>query len=368
MNKIDLSIYIDITKNNLKTIFEKLRISKNRQVEIMNFFEKNIEKDLVIFIGGSQISGSISPFMHNYTACENDYPLSYVLFPINEDKFKISELMEFIEKKDNLVGVNVSMPYKLEVYEYLKNRNCLDKSAFFAGAVNTIVKKDGKLIGYNTDIDGIINPIIEKLNSRFCEENPPTLLYQGGKIYKPLKGYVFGAGGASRAVIGALLMLGVKEIVVFNRSDGNLIETKSHFYSDEVKEILKSYGNVDYKIETIIYDVAEDNSFIGKFIDKTGILVNTLPFGFKENLPKYSIKLDEIDEIFKNIKLYFDIVYDLNYGGTPMEQYVKQNYKNIFVCNGVDMVIGQAKKGFELWTNGCVFDTNLIKSKINFIY
>gem|GEM_PF-5423904 len=50
MYKNDLSIYVDITKNNLKTIFKKLGISSNKQVEIMNFFVKNLEKDLVIFI------------------------------------------------------------------------------------------------------------------------------------------------------------------------------------------------------------------------------------------------------------------------------------------------------------------------------
>jgi len=352
MYKNDLSIYVDITKNNLKTIFKKLGISSNKQVEIMNFFVKNLEKDLVIFIWWNQISWSISPFLHNYTAFVNNYSLSYMLFPMDKEKFKVSEIIEFIEKKDNLVWANVSMPYKLDIYDYLKNRNCLDKSAIFAWAVNTIVKKNWNIVWYNTDIEWIINPIKEKFWNRKIQE----------------KWYILWAWWASRAVIWALIMLWVKEIVVFNRTDWNLIETKNHFYSDEVKEILKSYWNIDYSIETIIYDVAEDNSFIWKFIDKPWILVNTLPFWFKENLPKYSIKLDEIDEVLKKIELYFDIVYDMNYSGTPMEQYVKQNYKNIFVCNWLDMVIGQAKKGFELWTNWCVFDTNLIKSKINFIY
>lgn len=358
MYKKDLSMYVDITENNLKNVLIKVWFLWDKQMEIMNFFIKNLEKGLVIFIWENQISWSISPFMHNYNFYLNDCNLSYLLFPIAKEKFLIDDIMDFIISNEKIVWANVSMPYKLEVYKYLKERNLLDKSAIFAGAVNTIVKSNWNIIWYNTDIDGIDNPIKEKLFNDFDINN--RLMFP--QEWQTLgKWYVLWAWWASRAVVWALLLLWINEIVVFNRSNWNLEDIKNHFYEKEIRKLLKDYWSVDYKIDTVIYDVEDDKSFIWKYFDLPWILVNTLPFWFKKDMPKYPLKNVEFDSIFSKVNLYFDIVYDLEQTDTPMEQYIKENYENVLCCNWVDMVIWQAKKWFEMWSGWVNFDENLIK-------
>lgn len=349
MKNLVLDPYVKDTVNNLKNVFGKLPISLDQQVKVMNFFQWNLEKDLVIFIWWSQISWSLSPFMHNYTSFLQKADIAYILFDITKEEFNIKNILDYIENKTRIVWANVTMPYKIEVYEILKERNCLDKSAILAWAVNTIAKQEWKIIWYNTDLDWITIPIIDNIWSKKISE----------------KWYVLWAWWASRAVIWWLLKLWVNDITVFNRSEANLNETINHFSQKEVIDILKELWNTDFIIKKVIYDVEKEDSNIEKHIDKNWILVNTLPFWFKENLPKYPIKHNELGQILDKIELYFDIVYDINYKETPMQEYISNNFKKIMICDWVDMVVSQAKKWFELRTDWFEFNEKIIKNIIN---
>jgi shikimate 5-dehydrogenase len=79
-------------------------------------------------------------------------------------------------------------------------------------------------------------------------------------------------------------------------------------------------------------------------------MINTLPFWFKNEFPKYSIKKEELNNLLKNISLYFDVVYDLNYKKTPTMEFINDNYPNILTCDWIDMLIEQAKFWFEMWS------------------
>ncbi len=353
MLDINLNPYITDTENNLNKVLDNLSLPK---IEIMNFFHKNIEKDLVIFIWWNQISGSLSPFMHNYSAFLQKSNLAYILFDMTKGNYSAEEVLDYIESNPKIVWANVTMPYKIEVYEILKEKKSLDKSAILAWAVNTIVKIDWKIIWYNTDLNWITTPILDKLWIKDL----------------PKRWYVLWAGWAARAAVWWLLSLWVSEIIIFNRNLERIDEIINHFNSEEVKEILQ-IKNKDFSIIPVKYDVENDDisthidniNNISTHIDNPWILINTLPFGFKQGYQKYPVKITEFEKISKNVVLYFDIVYDLRYDETPLTDFIKANYPHIQLCNWVEMVVGQAKTGFELWTLWTNFDTNLIKNTIN---
>jgi len=101
-------------------------------------------------------------------------------------------------------GVNITLPYKESVMQYLDS---VDKAAQFVGAINTIVNRNGKLIGYNTDGVGAVSAIKKKL--------------------KPIKSthkiVIFGAGGASRAIIGSLPKVS-KIVLLIRAADSKRVE------------------------------------------------------------------------------------------------------------------------------------------------
>lgn len=356
MLDINLNPYITDTENNLNNLLDNLSLPK---IEIMNFFRKNIEKDLVIFIWWNQISWSLSPFMHNYSAFLWKSNLAYILFDMTKGNYNVTEALDYIEANPKIVWANVTMPYKIEVYEILKEKKSLDKSAILAWAVNTIVKRDWKIIWFNTDLDWITTPILDKL----------------GNLDLPKRWYVLWAWWAARAAVWWLLSLWVSEITIFNRNLERIDEIINHFNSEEVRDILK-IKNKKFSIIPVKYDVEneEENNIstyidninnISTHIDNSWILINTLPFGFKQGYQKYPVKITEFEKISKNVVLYFDIVYDLRYDETPLTDFIKANYPHIQLCNWVEMVVWQAKTGFELWTNWINFDKNLIKNTIN---
>ncbi|MFA5917135.1 MAG: hypothetical protein WC850_02765 [Candidatus Gracilibacteria bacterium] len=343
MKDINLSPYIEDTKENLTKVVSKFSEAGKEFEDFLTFLKTDIAQKIVLLIGGDQISGSLSPFMHTYSSYKNDNPFLYTLFKMTKENSDLKEIFEYIRTNENILGANVTMPYKIEIFQILSDLGLLDESAKLVGAVNTIAKQNGEVSGYNTDMYGILEPIKEKL---------------GLKLQSVKKGYVLGAGGAARAAIAGLLKLGIKDITIFNRNDENMINLVNHFNSKEVREILKGC----FSLKIVEYDIQyDDKSSISEHIDNNGILINTLPFGFKSHFSKYPIREGEFDKVFDKIELYFDVVYDMNYDCTPMIGYIKENYQDIAICDGIDMVVEQAKKGFKMWSNGNVIDGEKIK-------
>jgi shikimate dehydrogenase len=113
-------------------------------------------------------------------------------------------------KYTSISGVNVTMPLKREAFLSADART---PEAELLGVANCLFKRDGQLIAHNTDLEGFAAPLLQHIH--------PSQLAQSSVL-------LVGAGGASRAVIGALLSLNVPEIRVINRTDGkaeSLIES-----------------------------------------------------------------------------------------------------------------------------------------------
>ena len=110
---------------------------------------KGLGEDPVITgITGMPLSHSVSPAMHNAAFQALKIPGRYFLLPAERDE--LEDLIALIVDLD-MKGLNVTIPHKQSVMELMDE---LDGNASKVGAVNTIVNKDGKLIGKNTDITG----------------------------------------------------------------------------------------------------------------------------------------------------------------------------------------------------------------------
>lgn len=164
-------------------------------MELKQWREENIGRELYCVIG-DPIAQSKSPLMHNRAFQELGLNAVYGAFQVKED-----ELAYFMQKvrEYSIAGLNVTIPHKLNVMAHLDE---IDQDAQELGAVNTIVNRDGRLIGYNTDGIGYVRSLKEEAI--------------GSLEHKQI--VVIGAGGAARGIVHALLKEKPASIVLVNRS------------------------------------------------------------------------------------------------------------------------------------------------------
>ena len=105
---------------------------------------------------GDPIDHSLSPNIHGAAFRELDLDCTYIAYRIPK-----GELKEGIDalKKIKIDGFNVTIPHKVEMMKYLDK---IDESCSIIGAVNTVTNNDGILKGYNTDMDGFLDPFKKK--------------------------------------------------------------------------------------------------------------------------------------------------------------------------------------------------------------
>ncbi len=162
---------------------------------------------------GYPVSHSLSPRIHEYWIQEHKLDASYKLFTTPPPRLR--QTMLHMRKK-KVVGVNITIPHKQAVLEYLDDT---DDTARNIGAVNTVINKRGKFIGSNTDAYGFITNLREGLTKK-----------PDGNISKYLKNVVIlGAGGATRAIIVALQQAGAEHITLTNRSAAKAEILANHF-------------------------------------------------------------------------------------------------------------------------------------------
>ncbi len=213
----------------------------------------------------------------------------YELFSIE----KIEKIEEILRGLPNLVGLNVTIPYKELVMPYLHE---LDEEAAAIGAVNCIKIKDGKLKGFNTDVYGFEKSILGLIAPK------------GGDV-SHLKALVLGTGGAAKGVVHVMKKLGIAyKWVSRTRSEGILS------YDDLTKEIIKTHT----------------------------IIINTTPLGMSPNTegcPPISYKY------IGNQHFMYDLIYNPELT-TFMMNGLEQGAK---AKSGLDMLHFQAEKGWEIW-------------------
>ena len=257
---------------------------------------------------GRNISYSLSPAMHNVAFKELHMEAEYKVFDMAEERLGgfFSKL-----KAGEVSGCNVTIPYKEETLEFMDK---LDDVAKNIGAVNTVVERKGALYGYNTDCQAFIEALTGSA------EGDLKFKAEGKSVF------IFGAGGASKAIIYALSILGVKKIAITD-IDMERAEGLANLATENQK------GNA-------IMTVVEDSGQYEEFISKADLLVNATPCGMKPNdspLFDYKYIHDELS--------VFDLVYTKE---TPLIKQARSLGAN--ATSGVNMLLYQAAASFAIWT------------------
>lgn len=225
---------------------------------------------------------------------------TYIAFrvPANELKESIESLRSI-----NISGFNVTIPHKVEVMKHIDE---LDASAKNAAAVNTVNNIEGIFRGYNTDIEGFIEP----LRRREVDFNNMHVL-------------LLGAGGAARAVVAALAQQrGIARLIIANRD------------MQRGAELAQIGSGLGMKCETLELAQAQDvSSDCDLIVNATSIGLNNEPSPIDhEHIKKGSV------------------VYDIVYRPIVTDLIENAKYAQATVVYGYEMLIEQGAKAFEIWT------------------
>src|SRR5665647_2700789 len=146
---------------------------------------------------GDPIAQSLSPQLHNGLFKTSQIDALYL--PVEVKSENLEKLIDGFRLL-NFGGFNITKPHKMAIMKYLDE---IDPLAEKIGAVNTVVCRDGKMIGYNTDGFGFIKSIENKLGNIQKEE---------------LSILILGCGGAVKSVAMALAHWGIKKVIISNRT------------------------------------------------------------------------------------------------------------------------------------------------------
>ena len=232
---------------------------------------------------GKTLGHSYSPLIHSYLG-----QYEYRLF-----EKQPHELEDFL-KRGEFEGLNVTMPYKKEVIPYLDG---LSPVAARLGAVNTIVRLDGKLIGHNTDYAGFL-----------------SMVHRSGLDPAAKKVLILGSGGASATAVAVMEDLGADVIVISRGGENN-------------------YNNL-YTMHT---DAA--------------IIVNTTPVGMYPNTDVSPINIFE----FPALEGVLDVIY--NPTNTMLLQLAQES--GVYGMSGLWMLVAQAREASEWFQNATIPEERL---------
>ncbi|MBQ8886126.1 MAG: shikimate dehydrogenase [Candidatus Gastranaerophilales bacterium] len=208
-------------------------------------------------------------------------------------------------------GFNVTIPLKVPITLFLSS---VDNVANVVGSANTIkVMDDGSLQGYNTDVYGFVEAIPEDFRKEI--ENKEVA--------------ILGSGGAARAVGVGLAILKAKKIDFYVR---NIINAK-----EMVDALRVNFPNVEMNCKQI--EGLKD-------LSNYKLLVNTTPIGMRGKAMGYSPIDEEIIKTMDKDATVYDIVY--NPLKTELIKLAKKH--GIKTIQGLDMLIYQGAKAFEIWT------------------
>jgi shikimate dehydrogenase len=242
---------------------------------------------------GEKLGHSFSPDIHTMIFEKNSINGEYHLFELKKE-----EIENLIKKPKDIHGLNVTVPYKTTVMDYLDE---ISPEARSIGAVNTITFKNGKSRGYNTDYHGF---------GMMLEKNGVAL---NGKT-----AVVLGTGGSSKAVMQLLTDKGVKKVYIVTRNKSGKDKEFSNFTNFEVIE----YSELE------------------KVKDRY-LMINCTPIGM---YPKV-----ELSPVSKQALKGFSFAVDLIYN--PEETLFLKYAKDLSIktINGLYMLVGQAVKAEEIW-------------------
>ena len=256
---------------------------------------------------GSPVTQSMSPAMHTASFAKMGIDAVYLGFDVQPEQLE-SVVKGFAEA--GVTGYNVTMPCKTKVLPYLDE---LTPVAELMGAVNTVVIKDGKSIGDNTDGAGFVR------NMKLHGFEPE------GKVIT-----VAGAGGAGSAVFTQLALEGVVAINIFNRHDD--------FWDVTQKKIMELSSKTG--VPMVLGDL-DDKELLARAIKNSDLFVNATRVGMAPIEDECVIDEDMLHEGL----FVADTVYEPR--ETKLIRMAKEH--NLQTAPGLGMLLQQAALGEKIW-------------------
>lgn len=254
---------------------------------------------------GNPVEHTMSPAIHNTLAQAMGENLVYLPFHVPE---------EYVEEAVkgawalNLLGCNVTVPYKSRVIPFLKE---VDPLAERIGAVNTLVRIEGGFKGYNTDMPGLFRAM--------CEDN---VKIEGEKVL------ILGAGGVARAVAMLLLQKGAGQIWILNRTLKNAEKIAEEINGLTDRNVAQALSLADHE------QLPEGGKYLAIQATSVGMF------------PQADDVIIDIPAFYEKIHTGYDLIF--NPAKTRFMSMVEESGGRAY--NGLKMLLYQGIIAYELWT------------------
>ena len=276
-----------------------------------------MNKYLVI---GNPIAHSLSPLLHNYWFKKYRF-LDSIYEKKKVEKKDLKKIVEQI-KNDEVKGVNVTVPFKREIFNFI---DTAPHEVQFTKSVNTLVKENDKVIGYNTDQQGFEISLEE--NDWDCKDK---------------KILIIGAGGVTPSILSTFIKVdGAEKIYLSNRTRSKAEELKK-FWD-------KALGIYQMKKDTIEIIDWEKKS------ELCDLIINTTSVGLTKD---EKLNFDFSDYKNKKDVLFYDLIYNPKETNFLKDARIRGNR----TMNGKMMFLWQAHLAFKMWTGvSPTIDEDVIK-------
>ena len=257
---------------------------------------------------GYPVAHSRSPQMHNAAFREIDFDAVYALWETPPGMLvqRVASL-----RASYMLGANITIPYKEDTVPLLDE---CDRLAVRIGAVNTIVNRNGKLTGYNTDAPGLIRALAVCPGSPFDACNKEIV--------------VLGTGGAARAAVIAMIDAGARSVAILGRDQARIDALLHHMRSKTINTSL---------CEAVFHSPEANDS-----LRTADLVINATSVGLKRSDDPLLIDV----KLLPSGSLVTDMVF--NAGLTALLQAAQAH--GCFVMDGLAMLLYQGTLAFELWT------------------
>ncbi|MFC1618779.1 shikimate dehydrogenase [Candidatus Neomarinimicrobiota bacterium] len=259
---------------------------------------------------GTPLEHTLSPTLHNHIFGLLGKEAHYKVWdvpPVALDE------VAFQLREGQLSGINITLPYKSAFLPYLDD---VAEEAKLVGAVNCVSVERGTLLGYNTDITGIIYA----LKSNDFDPKGRSVL-------------ILGNGGSARAALGAFQHLGAKCISIASRRE------------DAASRLINDFNNRHNNIQLKAHRLSP-----GLDTSPYHLIVNATPVGMLPELENTPLRKEQLH----SGQTVFDFIY------YPEKTYLQKlaMEKDCQVIGGIDMFIGQGLASLEHWFPGLIYGKN----------
>lgn len=254
---------------------------------------------------GHPVEHSLSPLMHN--AALNKLGLNYIYLPFPIEPQNLAQALDGFAAI-GVVGFNATIPHKQAIIPLLSE---IEPIAQAVGAVNTVVRKNDRWIGTNTDVEGFIAPL--------------QLL---DRDWSQITAVVLGNGGAARAVVAGCTQLGCASVNVVGRNLQKLVEFRDSWKDSPLQVNLQ---------------VHQWDS-LPKIIDQANLLINTTPIGMYPDVENSPLEAQLFTHLSKDT-----IVYDLIYVPSPTKFLQYARATDLIAIDGLEMLVQQGAAALKIW-------------------